>query len=70
MFKAISSHVRDMCVLGFPNRVVYSIPLYSERRDLGKLLTIKVKEHEIELVFERDLERLRASKEDEEITLK
>ena len=70
MFKHLSSHVRDICVLGFPQKVVYSIPLYSERRDLGKLLTITVKEHEIELVFERDLERLRAAKEDEEIILK
>jgi hypothetical protein len=50
--KAFGGHTRDMNVHYYTNKLVYSIPLYGERRELGKLVGVKVDSNYILLEFD------------------
>ena len=67
--KMVSSHTRNIDVISHVNEVVYHIPLWGERRDLGPLTRVIIEEHKIRLEFERDNAQITPVKKDEEIIL-
>lgn len=50
--KAWGGHTREIDVRYFTHKLVYKIPLYNERRELGKLVGVKVDNNYILLEFD------------------
>lgn len=62
---AFGSHTRDATVFYHQKEIIYELPLYCERRDLGSLKSVKTEDHRIILTYERDIDRKIPLKQDE-----
>lgn len=53
MLRMLWSHCRNINVEVCETVIKYSVPIYSEKGTIGKLKSIKVKDHDIEIEFHR-----------------
>lgn len=62
---AWGGHTRDATVFYHPKEIIYELPLYCERRDLGALKSVKTEDHRIIVTYQRDTEQVTPVKKEE-----
>ena len=67
--KALGGHAREINVHYFPKKVVYDIPMYTEQRDLGKLIGVQIYQDNSRILVEFDICRDKFKKDVEYLAI-